>query len=259
MRKELEQKVAKTLEIVSRNVRNDEMALAFSGGRDSTILKYIIQTYLPAVNLKCIYIQSGLEGQTFLDYLASHHKDILCILPERDIFSVMKEVGHLPRRKAMYCCDYFMRTGFTKLYTMYACTASAERGDEYWHPKITRDTVIDRTTYTSYIDKDHKVIYPMLDWELWDSEEYADETGILLAHEYYDGIRPYSCPYCAILSRQHRQAIGAYYPELEEKYLEVCHSIWHDNETIRKAYDSPESYWQAYLALPGAKDERLEE
>lgn len=71
--------------------------VSFSGGKDSTVLHYLIDIALPGNNIPRVFIDTGIEYSMIRNYvknLAEHDKRIEIIKPKRNIKLILQKYGY---------------------------------------------------------------------------------------------------------------------------------------------------------------------
>ena len=75
----------------------DNFYLSFSGGKDSTILHYLLDMALPGNNIPRVYVNTGIEYiyiYEFVKEMANNDKRIVIISPTNNIKRTLKEYGY---------------------------------------------------------------------------------------------------------------------------------------------------------------------
>lgn len=98
--------------------------IAFSGGKDSTVLSDLVDRALPDNKIPRIYSNTGLdylEIQRFVRQLASEDERIMFLQPRQNIKQMLNEVGYPFKSKFhSHICDIYSRQGKTGCVLKYA-------------------------------------------------------------------------------------------------------------------------------------------
>lgn len=125
--------------------------VAFSGGKDSTVLSALIDMALPGNKIPRVYANTGIELNKIVEFVrnmqASEHPwDLVILTPKRNIRTTLQEVGY-PFKSKFHAkiVDTYQRNGITKVVKNYLQT-----GDnlymEHICPKILRYQFTDEFT-----------------------------------------------------------------------------------------------------------------
>lgn len=82
---------------VIQAMKDKNMVLSFSGGKDSTVLHYLLDMALPNNNIPRVFIDTGIEFNAirkFIYDLASKDKRIIILKPQRNIKSILTTYGY---------------------------------------------------------------------------------------------------------------------------------------------------------------------
>ena len=98
--------------------------IAFSGGKDSTVLSFLVDLALPGNKIPRVYSNTGLdylEIQRFVRQLATEDERFFIIRPKKDIKKTLEEYGYPFKSKFhSHICDIYSRQGKTGCVLKYA-------------------------------------------------------------------------------------------------------------------------------------------
>lgn len=114
------------LEII-RNVitkyGEENFYLSFSGGKDSTVLHYLIDEALPGNMIPRVFCNTGIEYQMIVDFVKSMQQEdsrIVIIKPSRNIHTVLKESGYpFKSKEHSHVVAVFQHSGMGKTVNRY--------------------------------------------------------------------------------------------------------------------------------------------
>lgn len=111
--------------------------IAFSGGKDSTVLHYMIDEALPGNKIPRVYSNSGLDYtllQQFVRNMAKQDPRFVIIYPKKDVKTTLENVGYpFKSKRHSHICDIYSRQGKTGCVKKYA---DGEKGSTLNCPKI---------------------------------------------------------------------------------------------------------------------------
>ena len=114
----LEDRIAKIQAIDSQFNLRDNAYISFSGGKDSTILHYLIDLALPNNKIPRVYADTGIEFKMVRDFvykLKESDDRIITIKPSLNIKKTLNEYGYPFKSKDFaYRYGIFQRNGVTK-------------------------------------------------------------------------------------------------------------------------------------------------
>lgn len=108
--------------------------LSFSGGKDSTILHYLLDMALPNNNIPRVFINTGIEYNYIVEFvkeLASKDKRFVIVQPKTPIKKMLEEKGYPFKSKVFSnCCGLYQRLGKTRSVQAFLGEATTKKGVE---------------------------------------------------------------------------------------------------------------------------------
>lgn len=108
--------------------------IAFSGGKDSTVLHYLIDEALPGNNIPRVYVSTGIDYKLISDFVQNLQKKdnrIVIIRPINSVRKVLEQHGYPFKSKIHSMCVEYFQTDRTKnMWKGY----TGQR-PEYWHSR----------------------------------------------------------------------------------------------------------------------------
>ena len=108
--------------------------IAFSGGKDSTVLHYLIDEALPGNSIPRVYVSTGIDYKLISDFVQNLQKKdsrIVIIRPINSVRKVLEEHGYPFKSKIHSMCVEYFQTDRTKnMWKGY----TGQR-PEYWHSR----------------------------------------------------------------------------------------------------------------------------
>ena len=109
------------LKVISDTIRlygEDRFYISFSGGKDSTILHYLVDMALPNNHIPRVYSNTGLDYsliKEFVSQLAEKDSRIIMIAPSKPIKKTLEEYGYPFKSKHhSYMLEKYQRLGLVK-------------------------------------------------------------------------------------------------------------------------------------------------
>lgn len=102
---------------------NEKGYLSFSGGKDSTVLHYLLDLALPNNTMPRVYFDTGIEFndvRQFVRDLAKNDNRFVIIKPSKNIFNILKEYGY-PFKSKEYSdkLSTYQHSGMTPMINKY--------------------------------------------------------------------------------------------------------------------------------------------
>ena len=118
----------------------DNFYLSFSGGKDSTIVHYLLDKAIPNNRIPRVFIDTGIEYNHIREFvldLASRDKRFVILKPNKPIIKTLQEVGYPFKSKehSLYVQQY-QKNGISKTVDRYLNPSESRK--DYGCPKLLR-------------------------------------------------------------------------------------------------------------------------
>ncbi len=111
------------IQSVMRQYGEENFYLSFSGGKDSTVLSYLLDMALPDNKIPRVYINTGIEYRLVRDFvkeIAERDDRFHMIAPQKNIKKTLEEEGYpFKSKEHSEYLDIYQRNGKTKTYERY--------------------------------------------------------------------------------------------------------------------------------------------
>lgn len=216
----------------------DDAILYYSGGIDSTVLKYIIKKY--GYSFKSIYIKTSLESQKLLDYIKTEHPDTIFYNPKTTFENIVEKYRYLPTISNPYCCSFLWTKSDKELNSQYKNIIYGVIKDDYES----------KDGYKVKSGSNSTAWSPLYQWTKEEIKAFADENNINYSFEYKTEVkrnRAWSCPFCPIVDIENKMLNIELYPDAYEKIKNLAYQCYENNKALQKTYSSAEEYLDAYM------------
>lgn len=95
-------KIYNAINLIQDLEPNDWYWLAFSGGKDSVVLKHLAES--AGVKFEAHYSVTTVDHPELVRFIREYHKDVIQDLPKKTMSQLIIENGIPPTRLARYCC-----------------------------------------------------------------------------------------------------------------------------------------------------------
>ncbi|MEG1256638.1 MAG: phosphoadenosine phosphosulfate reductase family protein [Clostridium sp.] len=184
--------------------------IAFSGGKDSIVLKHLIQR--AGIECEFIYSQTSVDPPELIYYIREHHKDVKfqSYGKFKDTQQTITMWNLIPRklmppsRMVRYCCDFMKeRTG--------------EEGDTvFLGVRWAEGSKRSKQSMVGFW-KGKTVVRPMIEWTDEDIWEYIHKYNLPYCKLYDQGFKRIGCIGCPLSSNQKREL--ELYPKIKANYI----------------------------------------
>lgn len=100
--------------------KSESIYLSWSGGKDSTVLRHLIKTELPYLDIKYVFVDTGLEYPELREFVMKD-PNVVVLRPEKPFWQVVRDYGYpIISKEVSECVEntrkYFAGGGYEQHY-----------------------------------------------------------------------------------------------------------------------------------------------
>lgn len=244
MRPSLQVKVNRSIHIIKRmepialKYRPDGFIVAFSGGKDSQVIRALAN--MAEVKHIVKYQWTTIDPPEVYHFIRSEYPDVIIERPQESFWHLCYRHGILPTQYKRFCCRELKESRDSLCVTLTGVRAAesyrrairqeVEIQTRRRHPDYIRGTLDQFNMYReSHVDciagKDKLIVNPIIDWsesDVWDFLNYIDQPTC----ELYDrGYNRVGCLFCPMASRRSLHMMEHDYPKYKAAFIRLIHRI----------------------------------
>ena len=238
-------KVQVALERIKTFEPKEGYHLAFSGGKDSCVVKKLME--MSGVNFESVYHVTSLDPPELVQFIKKHHPDTVFDFPRYSdgkvitMWNLIPKIGTPPTRIARYCCRFikesygdgkFVVTGVRKAESV---RRQGRGGVEFSDKKTGNrdiydvDNVDEQMLHTCQL-KRIRVLNPIIDWDDDDVWEFIREYNVPYCSLYDEGKKRLGCIGCPMQPAKDRIQDFERYPKYKDAYIRAFNKMIEQNK-----------------------------
>ena len=229
------------------NYSDDGYWLAFSGGKDSIVIKDL--AIRAGVKFRSVYNQTTIDPPELIRFIKKEHPDVEWNRPEIPFFvRVATSVKGPPTRHGRWCCEYYKERGglgYIKIIGVRA--AESPRRAVMWKEFTGHRKEETRSAY----------ICPILYWTDEDIWSYIRQRELPYCSLYDEGFKRLGCIGCPLAGSEGIKREFAKWPIFEKQWKRAVIKSWenlHDSPRedgsprFQARFKSGEEYWEWWIS-----------
>jgi len=223
----LEEKTWKAVETIKEYERfalelsPDGYHLAFSGGKDSVVIKALAD--MAGVKYKAVYAVTTIDPPELIQFIRKHHADVEWKRHRKEALLTRVALCHgLPNRRFRWCCEEYKEDGGDGLWKILGIRAaeSPNRKERWsvvshWHSR-----------------KGGMALNPILYWTDEDVWQFIRTNETPYCKLYDEGFKRIGCIGCPMAAGQ-RRAQFARWPKYEAAWRKAAVTYWADRHETK--------------------------
>ena len=212
------------IERIRKHEPEDGYWLAFSGGKDSIVLKDLAAK--AGVKFESHYNVTTIDPPDLLVYIKHNHPDVIWDYPDEHFLKALVRKG-FPLRQARWCCDLYKERGGTgrTVLTGIRHQESSNRS----HRKIYEQDYKDNTKW---------FCHPIIDWDDSEIWEYIHNHKLPYCKLYDEGWKRIGCILCPFQSVESKTKEIEKYPNMVRGFRNAFRKLYRKGRNEGRAWSS---------------------
>jgi len=231
----LDAKVKASLDLIHKHYRlveDEGYYLAFSGGKDSVVVKELL--LISGLPFSSHYSVTGIDPPDLVYFIRRFHPDVKNERPPIPFLKLLRTKG-FPIRQRRWCCHYLKErcgndrvviTGIRRSESRFRMLRSAIEGD-------TRRILL----------------HPLLDWSTEDVWNFILDRGLEYCDLYNHGWKRIGCMLCPFSSRSEKRIVLERYPVYVENFRRSFRALHATNRASMKRWKDGDEMFDWWLNL----------
>jgi phosphoadenosine phosphosulfate reductase len=191
------------------NCPPDGYYLAFSGGKDSTVVHELAR--IAGVRFDAHHSLTSVEPPELVMHVRRHYPDVEVHRPSATMWSMIESHRYPPTRRIRYCCEMLKeREGRGRV------VLTGVRWEE--SPRRAKRRVIEACTATP----GKMFVHPIIDWTAAQVWEFIRAHDLPYCSLYDEGFARVGCVMCPLASDASRARDAIRWPKIADAYRRAC-------------------------------------
>lgn len=211
--------------------------LAFSGGKDSTVLYDL--AVKSGVKFDAHYHITGIDPPELVQFIKRQYPAVIREMPEKSVWKYILEKG-MPRRQARWCCKVLKeRGGHDRTVLTGIRWAESVRRSKRGLYEVCRD------------DGTRKFLHVIIDFTTQEIWQYIKSNKLQYCGLYDEGYKRLGCILCPMKTAKQTQRELVRFPKFAEAWKRACFRYWDKQTKGIIKYKTPEDFWAWWLSRKG--------
>lgn len=229
----MERIILRAIDLIVKNEPVDGYYLAFSGGKDSCVIKELAK--MSNVKFEAWYNCTTIDPSELVRFIKSVHPDVKWNLPKfgNMMHRVATRRSQPPTRLARWCCAEYKEGGGGKKIKIFGVRADESRA----RAKRWKEIALDTNGVLS--------VCPIVYWSDIDVWEFLKSKNVPYCSLYDEGWTRLGCVGCPLASRERQKQEFARWPAFERNWKKAIIKNWENlNDKFHKK-DSTKRFWHS--------------
>ena len=240
----IDNKVEMALDILRMYEPKDGYDLAFSGGKDSLVIKSLAD--MAGVKYRPFFNFTTVDPPQLLKYIREYHADVIWVRPEESMWKLIIRKGFPPTRLIRYCCQVLKeRYSYGKI-IITGVRASESNGRSKYK-------IVDNCQKTASIH-----INPILSWSNEEVWEFIGDNGLPYCELYNLGFDRIGCVLCPNGSKRQKLLQTIIFPSFYKAYIRAFDKMLElgrrKGKVFKKNWKTGQEVMDWWLNLEAAED-----
>lgn len=223
--------------------------LAFSGGKDSIVLKHLADK--AKVKYDAHYSVTTIDPPDLIYYIKKYYPDVIWDRPKEPFLKKIIHKG-MPHRQARWCCELYKENGGEGRLVLTGIR---------WRESNNRSKR--KMAEHCLKDKSKKLLHPIIDWTTEDIWQYIRENNMPYCKLYDEGWKRIGCLFCPMQSNAFKHKEVERYPAFVRAFINAMEKLkklreQQGNESCKKWGNGKEMFEWYISGQAKSKDEGLQ-
>lgn len=239
-------KVSVAIERIQAFVPPEGYYLAFSGGKDSVVLKKL--TEMAQVKFDAHYSFTTIDPPELVRFIKKYHTDVVFDKPEMPFLKILQTRG-FPTRQGRWCCEVLKEShgGGRTLLTGIRWAESSNRGKR-------------KMIESCYKDATKTYVNPIIDWSESEVWEFIKSYKIPYCELYDQGFNRIGCLFCPMSYYKRRLEECRRYPKFVKAFIKSFENLYQlrkkkGNASVSRWKNGEEMFWWWINSAPTKNEE----
>lgn len=209
---------------------NDGYYVAFSGGKDSIVVKHLVKQ--AGVKYELHYHVTNVDPPELIYYMRRHHPDVIYDRPKTSMWGLIVYNKMPPTRLARYCCE-----GLKECHGRGRVLLTGVRRKESF--KRRKRQVVE----TCINDPSKTYVNPIIDWSDYDVWSYIHNHRLPYCGLYNQGRKRIGCVLCPMGGIKQKKDDICRWPKIYNAYLKTFAKIVPDKQGNWETPEDVMNWW----------------
>lgn len=240
-------KIDIAVERIQAFVPSEGYYLAFSGGKDSVVLKNLAE--MAGVSFDAHYSFTTVDPPELVKFIKQYHQDVIFDRPDKGSFLQILQTRGFPTRQGRWCCEELKENHGSgrKLLTGIRWSESSNRSKR-------------KIIESCYKDKTKMYINPIIDWsekEIW---EFIKLYKLPYCELYDQGFKRIGCLFCPMSYYKRRIEECNRYPKFVKAFIHSFEKLYQlrkeqRNNSVNRWGSGEDMFWWWINSAPTKNDQ----